>query len=160
MRKFIPFTTAGAAACLLIAGCAGASGALIVDTEDNVIRIISENSDGTEATGSLTVGENDYVIFSPDLTRGSIDVKFIDDTGYDESSLPSLENADIVYESAYSGRVLSSEVIAPGDYYVFISSNKADGTMIITTTSKDEFEKQNEDLEKVFENLNIELEKE
>ena len=160
MRKIFPVILAGTAASFIISGCSGTSGAFIVDTEDNVIKIVSENTDGTEGAGTLTVGENEYVLFSPDLISGSVDVKFINDTGYDSSSFPTLENAEIVYEGAYSGRVLSTEVIAPGDYYVFISSRKADGSMLITTEKKDEYEKQNEELEKEFEKLNIELQKE
>ena len=160
MKKLFPIAAAGVAACFFIAGCAVTSGALIVESDDNVIKIISEKSDDTEATGNLTVKENEYVIFSPDLTGGSVEVKFIQDTGYDESKLPSLENSEIIYESTYSGRVLSAEAIAPGDYYVFIASDNADGTMIITTSNKDEYEKQNEALEKELENLNIELENE
>lgn len=160
MRKIIPFVVTGAALSFFITGCAGTSGSFTVDTEDNVIKIVADNSDETEATGNLTVEENDYVIFSPDFTNGSVNVRFIPDTGYNESSFPDPEKSEIVYEGAFSGRVLSTEVIAPGDYYVFISSDKADGTMLITTENKDEFEKQNKDLEKELENLNIELEKE
>ena len=158
MKKIVPFIAAGSAACFLIAGCGTAKESFIVDSEDNVIKIISENSDGTEATGTLTVKENDYVIFSPDLDSGSVEVKFISDTGYDESSLSSLVKADAVYEGTYSGMVLNNETIAPGDYYVLLTSRKASGTMLITTENKDEFEKQNEELKKKLEDLNIELE--
>ena len=153
MKKIISVIAAGAVFCLSLAGCAGAAGVLAVDTEDNVITITSENSDGTEATGNLTVGENDYVIFSPDFTDGSVDVKFIADTGFEESSLQTPENAQAAFEGSYSGRVLSNEVIAPGDYYVSVNAHKADGTMIITTADKDEFEKQNEDFKKELEKI-------
>ena len=82
-----------------------------------------------------------------------MDVKFIADTGFEESSLQTLENAQAAFEGSYSGRVLSNEVIAPGDYYVFVNAHKADGTMIITTADKDEFEKQNEDLKNKLDTL-------
>lgn len=159
MKKYIPFMAAGASACFFMTACGGVSGAFIVDSEDNVIKIIAENADATQCTGNITVGENDYVIFSPDLTGGSVDVKFVPDIGYDESSIPVLENANIAYEGTYSGRVLSNETIAPGDYYVFITSHKADGDMIITTSDKNEFEKQNEELQKELDKLNVELKK-
>lgn len=119
-----------------------------MESEDNVITVTSENSDETEATGNLTVGENDYVIFSPNFTDGSVDVKFLPESGSDESLPSSSGNTDVTYEGTYSGRVLSNEVITPGDYSVYITSHKADGSMTIRTINKDEFEKQNEDFEK------------
>lgn len=41
MRELIPFTAVGAVICWFVAGCAGETGAFIVDSEDNVIKIIA-----------------------------------------------------------------------------------------------------------------------
>ena len=158
MRTTVATLMAGAASAVIIAGCgggAGASGALIVDSVDNVIKVTSDKADGTAATGDITVKENDYVIFSPNLTEGSIEVRMVPDKGStaDEDTIPSFNDADVVFEKTYSGRVLSNETIAPGDYYVLITADKADGSMIITSENKDEFEKQNEDLQKELDNL-------
>lgn len=125
-----------------LAGCAG-KGSLSSEINDETGAYIYKADDAGSgssvlASGGFVVKEGQIVVMSPDMSKGSLQLKLLDS-----------KNNAVLNEKA-TGRVLSTFEVAPGDYGIGVACNEngSTGSLVVAVVDKAEFEKQNQDLEK------------
>lgn len=135
---------------LAATGCAGGKGTFsseIVD-ETGAYKVTADDAAKDSAVGSLgggiTISENQVLLVSPDLEKGSIQLRLLDSKG------------DVAFDEEISGRVLSTYDLDPGEYSIGATCNEngTTGTMLVVPEDKNEFEKQNETLDTALSSLN------
>ena len=125
----------------VLTGCAG-RGSLsseIID-ETNAYKVTADDASKNSAVGAsggFIVEEGQIVVVSPDIQKGSLQIKL------------SLGTQQPAIDEKINGHVLSSYEIVPGDYAISTTCNEdgTTGTVLIVAVDKTEFEKQNADLE-------------
>ena len=132
------------AGVLALAGCAG-RGTLSSDIieETGAYKVVADDAAkdaAVMASGAVIVEEGQVVVISPDLTKGSLKVKFMDAAN------------ETVFDEKVGGRVLSTYEFAPGEYAIAVTclENGTTGSLVVASVDADEFEKQNQDLEKAL----------
>lgn len=149
MRKFgnkvtpVAFVALVVAMCsFVLAACAG-NGTLSseIDDETGAYMVTADDAGKGTAVGSLgggvEVGEGQLLVASPDLQKGSLQLRVLDGAG------------EVVIDEEQSGHVLSTHELEPGDYSVSVTCNEdgATGTLLLVAVDAVDFEAQNQDLE-------------
>ena len=137
----IMFKKLAAAGIALLLMTACSKSVLGLETTEKVATLHAENApEEDSASGSMTVGENECVIISPNLSKGEVNIVFKDHTG------------NIELNEAVKGKVLNSYEITPGEYDVSATMlEKTTGEITILVMDKDEFDKEQFDLQQALE---------
>ena len=139
------------ASMFALAGCAGGSkggGTLSSEIleETNAFKVTADNADGksgVKVDGAIVLKESDVLVVSPDLQKGKLQVKLLDKS----------DNA--VFDKEVSGQVLDSYEVAAGEYAISVDclEGGTTGTLLVVAVDAEEFEQQNQDLEKALETV-------
>lgn len=125
----------------ILAGCAG-RGSLSSDIidETGAYKVTADDAgkgSAVMASGGVTVKEGQIVVVSPDLQKGSLQLKLIDSSN------------KTVFDEKITGRVLDTHEFDFGEYAISVTCNEdgTTGTLLVVAVDAAEFEKQNQDLE-------------
>lgn len=133
---------------LFLAACGQASVFTAeLNDETRGIDVTAENAGAGSALGSsITIGEGECLVISPDLSQGSLTVRAA--LMEREATVDDLGTADeLSLEEAVEGKVMTAYYLEPGEYAIGIAcTEKATGTVQIMPCSIEELEQQNADL--------------
>ena len=130
MGKRIAAGMAGIAMAVALAACGASSYEQVLLDEADGIKVTAQNagSDQTATTeGAITVGENDLVVISPCLDKGSFHL-----------TISPTDGGKDLYDEDVDGRILFPIDAEPGTYDVTTSGNGATGWMTVFSQDKDE----------------------
>lgn len=152
MTKAALITLVALAACMaMLAGCAGNAGGGTLSSEviaeTGAFKVIADNADANSAVGiseGVTLKQGDVLLVSPDLTKGKLQVTITDKSG------------NTAFDAETSGRVLETHEIETGTYDITVACKQAGttGALVVAAVNAEEFEQQDQDLEKALESLN------
>ena len=150
MKRTIACAVAAALACmLLLAGCAG-RGTLssAIDDETGAYKVTANDAGKDSAVvagGGVILEEGQILVVSPDLTKGSLQVRLVDGSN------------NVVLNEKVSGRVLATFDIAPGEYAIGVTCNEngTTGTLLVASVNVAEFEQQNQDLDAILKSTGV-----
>ena len=160
MKKTILTLSLVLALALALTACGGAKGTMTAEPleETDGVKVVMENAgDGTGVSGNLTMEEGQVLVCSPDMEKGSAEVKIFeiereptaDDMGIGEEP---------VLELFLDGRVMSDYELQPGDYMMFITSkDNPTGTLLLFPESAEELQAQNESLAEAMDQAGVEM---
>ena len=146
MRKASVFVAVVMAfACLLaLAGCAG-KGTLssAIDDGTGAYKVTASDAgkgSAVASSGGIVIGEGQILVASPDLSKGSLQLRLLDGAG------------KAALDEKMSGSVLSTYDFAPGEYAIGVTCNEdgTTGTLLVVAVDAAEFEQQNQDLESIL----------
>lgn len=142
-----------AATIFALGGCAGGQnpgGTLSSEIleETGAFKVTADNTSkdsGLMVSGAVTLKEGDVLLVSPDLTKGKLHVKLLDDA----------DNA--VFDEDVDGRVLDTYQIDPGEYAISVDcvEGGTTGSLVIAAVNAEEFEQQSDDLVEALTNAGV-----
>lgn len=152
MKKRFIIAAALALAMLFALSACGPKGTFSdeINDETGAITATAQNADkgsAVGATGGFIVGENQTVVVSPVVEKGSIQVKLMNAEG------------EAVIDEAASGKVLSTYVVAPGEYsFSFVcNANGTTGSVLICAVDTSALDDQDAALMEMLAQNNIEV---
>ena len=149
MKTILVVLLALAASATVLAGCAGNAGGGTLNSEiiaeTGAFKVTADNADADAAVtvgGAVTLGKDDALLVSPDLTKGKLYVTLANKSG-------------TAYEGEASGRMLDTHEVAAGTYDITVACKEAGttGALVVAAVNADEFEQQDRDLDKALESL-------
>lgn len=161
MMKRILALAAVLALALALTACGGAKGSMLAEPNDETggVNLVMKNAgDGTGVSGDVTIEEGQFLVLSPNLERGSVEVKAFllerEPTGDDLG----IGDEPVLVETV-DGKVMSTYDLEPGDYMLTMTSkDNPTGTMMILPYSVEEYQAQNDALAEQLAQLNLDLE--
>ena len=156
---------------LALAGC-GSKPTMFSEVNDETggFNVTAENVAQTGCSGNLTIGEGDCLLVSPMLEKGHfiLTVAPVDEVNAAMEEVPVDTLKDIgtdAFSTEHSmqipveGRVMSAYVLEPGEYQVFVltEKEKTTGTMAVLPRSIEELQAENASLEDVIQGLPTEI---
>ena len=141
MKKLLVFAMALMCAAAL-AGCAGGGGTLEGGNgEAGAYSVTANSAEKGSGVGSLgggvEVAAGQLLVISPDIDKGSLQVRLLDEEG------------EVALDETASGHAPSSHELAPGGYSVGVTTNEngTTGTLLVVAVDAAEYEKQNHDID-------------
>ena len=151
MKKRFFVAAALALAMLVALSACGPKGTFgdEINDETGAITATAQNADkgsAVGATGGIIVGENQTIVISPVMEKGSIQVKLMNAAG------------EAVLDEVASGKVLSTYTVAPGEYsFSFVcNANGTTGSVLICAVDTSVLEDQDAALAEILAQNNIE----
>lgn len=137
MKKRFLLLSVVLALVLVLAGCSKPT--MSVDPqEDGSLSVTCDRMYGSGVSADITVGEGQTLVFTPALEKGHIRVRIMA-PATDINQLPDMENDSAYFEANFEGDTQSRVDLEPGEYSLFIATDKekTTGTMTIVPTAVD-----------------------
>ena len=160
MLKKICALTVVLVLALALTACGGAKGSMTAEPleETSGVKVTMEKAgDGTGVSGDVTIEEGQCLVCSPDLEKGSVEVKV-----FEIEREPTADDMGIGDEPALEvvldGRVMYDYELQPGDYMMSITAkDNPTGTLLIFPESAEELQAQNESLAEAMDQAGVEM---
>lgn len=122
---------------LVLAGCSKPT-MNVEPQDDGSLSITCDRMYGSGVSADITVAEGQTLVFTPALEKGHIRVRIMA-PATDINTLPDMENDSAYFEANFEGDTQSRVDLEPGDYSLFIATDKekTTGTMTIVPTAVD-----------------------
>lgn len=146
MARFAQAVAALVLSCALVA-CGAHSLELTLLDDAAGVKVTAENAgpdDAATSEGVITVTEDDVIIISPCLDKGSFNLTI---TEHDSGA--------VAYDDVAEGRILFETAAEPGVYDVEVSGNGATGWMTVFSISTEELAGQDASLAETLESVGV-----
>ncbi len=152
MKRRLFLLSAVLVLALALSAC-GAKGTMNAEPNEETggVNVVCERAgDGTAVNGYVTIEEGQCLVLSPNLEKGSIQVRAI--LMEREATTEDLGTADeAALDETVDGQVMTTYDLEPGEYMLaFISKDNPTGTMIAMPYSIQEMQEQNDKLEEAM----------